>query len=256
MTLHKQFSVVDTKADSDEGTFEATVAVFGNVDSMGDRIVPGAFAKTLGEWRKTGDPIPVILSHQWDNPMSHIGVVHPQDVKETPKGLLVKGRLDVADNEVARQVHRLMKRRSLREFSFGYRVPSGGQKRGKDGANELLEIDLVELGPTLKGANPATELHEVKSALHEADMHAVLKELRDVKRRLDEIEKRSAPENVDGEAVVEDSGNADPGKAEGEDAAGSDSDDPDVVGEPVVAAPVDPALRAALDTELELLCDF
>jgi hypothetical protein len=56
-----------------------------------------------------------------------------------------------------------MSRRSLKEFSFGYSVPSGGQRKADDGANELIEIDLYEVGPTLKGMNPATELHAVKS---------------------------------------------------------------------------------------------
>jgi HAMP domain-containing protein len=58
-----------------------------------------------------------------------------------------------------------MARRSLKEFSFGYSIPKGGEKRAKDGANDLTEIDLAEVGPTLKGMNPATELHAVKSAL-------------------------------------------------------------------------------------------
>ena len=56
-----------------------------------------------------------------------------------------------------------MSRRSLKEFSFGYSVPSGGQRKADDGANELIELDLYEIGPTLKGMNPATELHTVKS---------------------------------------------------------------------------------------------
>ena len=75
---------------------------------MGDRIQPGAFKNTLAKWSKSGDPIPVILSHDWQNPWSHIGVVNPGDAKETDRGLMVKGHLDVKDNEVARQVHRLM----------------------------------------------------------------------------------------------------------------------------------------------------
>jgi len=166
---HKAFSV-DVKADSDgeAGSFEALVAVFGNVDSVGDRIVPGAFSKTLERWRGAGDPIPIILSHKHDDPMAHIGIADPNDVVETDRGLRVRGTLDIHDNETAKQVHRLMKRRSLKEFSFGYRVPRGGERAAKDGANELLEIDLVEIGPTLKGANPSTELHAVKSALEKA----------------------------------------------------------------------------------------
>jgi HK97 family phage prohead protease len=181
---HKAFQILDAKADGEAGTFEATVAVFNNVDRGGDRILPGAFTDTLAKWSLNGDPIPVILSHQWNDPMAHIGVV--QEAKETNAGLWVKGQLDVEDNPVARQVHRLMQRRSLKEFSFGYDVPKGGAKRAKDGANDLSEINLVEVGPTLRGMNPATELHAVKSALTE---HRLETELGEVKARLDKLEK-------------------------------------------------------------------
>lgn len=163
--LHKSFDILETKADGESGTFEALVSVFNNVDSVGDRIMPGAYEKTLADWQSSGDPIPIILSHQWNDAMAHIGVADPKDVVETDKGLWVKGHLDIADNPVAKQVHKLLKRRSLKEFSIGYRVPEGGEKRAKDGANEIAEIDLVEAGPTLKGANAETELHAVKTAL-------------------------------------------------------------------------------------------
>jgi HK97 family phage prohead protease len=161
--LHKSIESPDTRVDAEAGTFEATVAIFNNVDKIGDRIRPGAFKKTLERWAATGDPIPVIFNHDWGSPDAHVGVV--EEAMETEKGLFVKGRLDIADNPVAKQVHRLMARRSLREFSFGYSIPKGGEKRAKDGATDLLEIDLAEVGPTLKGMNPATELHAVKSAL-------------------------------------------------------------------------------------------
>jgi uncharacterized protein len=160
---HKTFPIDIKAADDQAGTFEALVSVFGNVDLVGDRVMPGAFSKTLERWRETGDPIPIVLSHRWDDVMSHIGVADPKDVTETDDGLLVKGRLDLGDNEVARQVYKLMKRRSLKEFSFGYTV--NDERVAKDGANELLDVDLVETGPTLKGANPLTELRAVKSAL-------------------------------------------------------------------------------------------
>ena len=78
-----------------------------------------------------------------------------------------------------------MERRSLKEFSFGYRVPVGGQRRAKDGANELRKIDLVEVGPTLKGMNPATELHAVKSAL--AASNAARLSLAALRKRSDDL---------------------------------------------------------------------
>jgi HK97 family phage prohead protease len=160
---HKSFGLTKA-ATSDAGWFTATVAVFNNVDKGGDRILPGAFKKTLEKWRRSGDPIPVIWSHEWTSPDAHIGVADPHDVVETEKGLLVRGKLDIDDNDIARRAYKLMQRRSLKEFSFGYSVPPGGQRRANDGANEIIEIDpLVEVGPTLKGMNPATELHGVKS---------------------------------------------------------------------------------------------
>ena len=194
--LHKSFDILDAKADSESGTFEATVAVFGNVDKGGDRIASKAFDNTLAKWRDSGDPIPIILSHSWNDPFHHIGVADPHDVTPTEHGLHVKGKLDIADNDVARQVHKLMARRSLKEFSFGYSVPPGGQKRAKDGANDLTEIDLVEIGPTLKGMNPATELHAVKSAIeHEnvPDAEALRKQAEQVAR---EEEQARIPKDV------------------------------------------------------------
>lgn len=149
------------------GEFEALISVFDNVDLQGDRIKKGAFDKSLEKWRKSGDPIPVVLAHQWDNVYAHIGTADPHEVKATSRGLLAKGVLDVDDNPVAAQVYKLMKRRSLKQFSFGYAIPEGGEKRAKDGAWDLTELDIIELGPCLKGANPETELLAVKSALSE-----------------------------------------------------------------------------------------
>ena len=108
----KAFTTATNTASA--GEFEALVAVFGNVDKGGDRIMPGAFTKTLAAWRASGDPLPVIWSHDWTTPDAHIGVAYAKDMKQTDRGLLVKGRLDVADNPVARRVHKLMSRRSLK----------------------------------------------------------------------------------------------------------------------------------------------
>jgi HK97 family phage prohead protease len=156
----KAFEVASFKAsDETRGEFEALVSVFGNVDHGGERVVKGAFAKTLNRWREHGDPIPVIWNHMWDNPEAHIGKVDAGEAAETDDGLLVKGTIDL-DNPFAAQVYRLLKERRVKEFSFGYALKDSQRK---DGALELREIELFELGPTLKGMNPETELLAVKS---------------------------------------------------------------------------------------------
>jgi len=164
MTRHKAFTLASFKAAGDgqpPGTFEALVSVFGNTDSVGDRVLPGAFEKSLGEWRASGDPIPVVWSHRWEDPAAHIGYVDPADARETDAGLVVKGRLDV-DKPFAGQVYDLLKARRVKEFSFAYDVVHESKSKA-DGANELAALDVIEVGPTMRGINPETSLLDVKA---------------------------------------------------------------------------------------------
>ena len=158
--LTKAYPAKFATLDEKEGRVEALVSIFGNVDLVGDRVVKGAFAKSIEKWKNSDDPIPVILSHDWGDPWKHIGVV--EDISETEAGLRAVYTLDIDDNPVAKQIYKLMKRRSLKEHSFAY-GRDVRERAAKDGANELLELDIIEIGPTLKGANPATELLAVKS---------------------------------------------------------------------------------------------
>ena len=158
--LTKAYPAKFATLDEKEGRVEALVSIFGNVDLVGDRVVKGAFAKSIEKWKNSDDPIPVILSHDWGDPWKHIGVV--EDISETEAGLRAVYTLDIEDNPVAKQIYKLMKRRSLKEHSFAY-GRDVRERAAKDGANELLELDIIEIGPTLKGANPATELLAVKS---------------------------------------------------------------------------------------------
>lgn len=161
-----QAKVTEAKAD---GTATALVSVFGNVDLGGDRVMPGAFTRTLSEWQTKGDPIPVIWSHDWDNPESFVGWADPSQIKETDAGLVVPMQFDL-DRPRAEQVHHLLKSRRVTQFSFGYFVreyddvddPEYGKVR------ELKSVDLFEVGPTLLGMNPETELLAAASALRAA----------------------------------------------------------------------------------------
>lgn len=170
----KAFPITAVKAvDTEAGTFEAVVSVFNNVDYHGDRIMPGAFAKSLERWQAAGDPIPVIFSHGWYDLANYLGTADPKDVRELmpgdaelPKvirdngGLMVKGTIDTDEPE-GRKALKLLKNRVIKEFSFAYDILE--EERGEDGHNELMELDLIEVGPTLKGANPLTQLVAAKA---------------------------------------------------------------------------------------------
>lgn len=148
---------------TEEGVFEAIVAAY-NLDSVGDKITPGAFAETLSAWKSTGDPIPVLWSHMSHDPEYHIGEV--LEAEERPEGLWVKARIDTDPGTKAAQVYKLLKGRRVTQFSFAYDVEEGAWVDQKDGEGyyELRKLKLYEVGPTLIGANQATELLDVKSA--------------------------------------------------------------------------------------------
>ncbi|GAB2732720.1 HK97 family phage prohead protease [Streptomyces bullii] len=154
-----------------EGEFIAIVSVFGNEDSVGDVVEYGAFGQVLAEWKASGDPIPVVWSHRWSDPFSHIGVV--VESEEVPEGLKVRGRIEDLDtNPTARHVHQLLKGRRIKQFSFAYDVGEGGWVETDDLAahpwGEYYEIKrvskLYEVGPCLVGANQQTELIAAKAA--------------------------------------------------------------------------------------------
>jgi HK97 family phage prohead protease len=175
----KSFPVSEFKAQADEpGVFEAIVSVFGNVDHGRERVVKGAFARTLKE---RGYP-PIVWSHDWMTPP--IGTTLAAE--ERDEGLYIKGRLFVGEGEdspLARQVHTAMKaqggdgRSPLREFSFAYDVVEAGYSE-EDGSEirDLKDLELLEAGPTLLGMNPETRLIAVKSALEEMQRRGELPE--------------------------------------------------------------------------------
>jgi Escherichia/Staphylococcus phage prohead protease len=164
--LRKTYDLASFKAlDAEQGTFEALVSIFGTVDFQGDRVIKGAFSKSIGEWRASGDPVPVIWSHDWADPFAHIGSVDPQEMEETDRGLKVRGQLDI-DKPFGRQVFDLLKARRVKQWSFAYDIIR--ERPARDRANELQEVKILELGPTLSGANQETDTLAVKGMLEDA----------------------------------------------------------------------------------------
>jgi HK97 family phage prohead protease len=133
-------------------TVRALVSTWDVVDFQGDRVRRGAFLNSIAEWEASGDKMPFLWSHQWSDPMAHLGVVN--SMRETDRGLEVEAEI-LDDNEFANQVKRLIEQRRVTQYSFAY--DSIRERMMEDGSNELLELKLIEAGPTLSGANPYTD---------------------------------------------------------------------------------------------------
>jgi uncharacterized protein len=157
---------------TDRGEFSAIAAAY-TVDRVKDRIVPGAFEKTIAQWQASGKRIPLHWDHRGDA-ANVIGSIDPAGTREVDLGLYVEGKLDLHDSEVAREAWRSMKNDAV-SLSFGY-VTLKTRKRG--GISDLLELDLFEISIVPSPANPQTRILEMKSA---AVAH------RDLRRRSNEI---------------------------------------------------------------------
>lgn len=153
---------VKQPTDEGEGTFDAIVSAFDVVDSYGDVLRKGAFARSLKEWEDDGGQIPFLWSHAIDDPMSYVGGI--ETAEETDEGLLVHGRFDL-DTEQSRQAFKLLRAGRIKEFSFGFIVRESGVADFEgERVNEVTDVDLLEVSMTMLGANPATRLVAIKAA--------------------------------------------------------------------------------------------
>jgi hypothetical protein len=143
-------------------TFEGYGAVFGNEDSYGDVIAPGAFTETLAKAKEAGT-MPAMLSQHGGfgaDDMTPIGKW--LEMSEDEIGLKVKGQL--ADTERGRDMHTLMKMKAIDGLSIGYRVKeSTPRKKDADPRRTLTILDLVEISPVTFPANGEARVHAVKS---------------------------------------------------------------------------------------------
>lgn len=142
-------------AGLEEGTFEGFASTFGNVDYQGDRVMPGAFSKSIA----SGRTVPLLWMHRTEDPRSFVGEV--VEASETTEGLKILGRFDLDTDEGA-AAYRQVKARRIGALSIGYQIKTA--TKGSDGANELRDLDLVEVSVVTRGANDRALITAAKSA--------------------------------------------------------------------------------------------
>ena len=163
---YKGFNSVRYKSDNSDasqGIIEAIVSVFNNVDSVGDRIVPGFFKESLQRMTPKG-----VWMHNWDMPIAKTlearelapyDPLLPDELKSLG-GLYVKGWIN-QETQLGREAFSNIKNGIIDEFSIGFTVQD--EVIGKDGVRELRAGTLYEWSPVLFGANNMTALIGAKA---------------------------------------------------------------------------------------------
>jgi hypothetical protein len=161
MSETKQFSCAfQFKELDDAGQFDGHAAVFNNVDLQGDRIDPGAFAKTL---QATGGKWPILMGHI----MSRV-VGFSTSGEEDAKGLKVAGEFTL-DSDEGRNAHAIAKHAARVKAPLGLSIGYGVRKNGADynegtGVRTLKDLDVYEFSLAAVPANPRARVGRVKAA--------------------------------------------------------------------------------------------
>jgi HK97 family phage prohead protease len=148
------------KAVGEDGTFEGYGSIFGNVDSYGEIVEPGAFTGSLVDGRRKGRTVKMLWQHQADVP---IGVY--EDLAEDSKGLFVKGRLLINESPKAAEAYGLLKAGALDGLSIGYRELDVQPHPDKPGIVSLKKLDLKEVSIVTFAANERARVETVKHML-------------------------------------------------------------------------------------------
>lgn len=165
-TLACQLAEVKFAGSENDMAFSGYGAVFGNVDSYGDVIAPGAFKDTLARAKSANDWPAMLAQHGsflggGDN--TPVGLW--TDMYEDTKGLVVDGKL--APTPRGQELYSLMKmtpRPAINGLSIGYVAKEwSARSRPEEPRRTLKKVDLMEVSIVTMPANPKARVTQVKS---------------------------------------------------------------------------------------------
>ena len=153
----KDFKIdhIEVKKDStgpDRIIISGWAARFGNVDSYGDIIEPGAFTKTISERKGR---IAFCYQHEIDEPIAKILVL-----EERAEGLWVEAEISASETDIQTKV----KEGILTEMSIGYRTINCIEEIVNEKyITHLTEVKLYEISLVTIAANEMATIQNIKS---------------------------------------------------------------------------------------------
>lgn len=169
-------------AGAPEGTFSGYGAVFGNIDSHGDRIEKGAFDETLREWHAKGKFPKMLLRHGamfFGAPDDDLPIGQWTSMEENAKGLKVAGRLFALNTDRGALIYEGLKSGELDGLSIGYRAKKYTMgTKPQDPTRTLHQVELREVSIVTFPSNDKATIGSVKSALEALNPRELERELK------------------------------------------------------------------------------
>lgn len=146
------FTACEFKFAGESGLdFEGYASVFGGIDTYGDRIIEGAYKRTLENRERA-------VALRWN----HYGPVIGKytEIFEDQKGLFVRGQL-TKGHSVATDAAALLKHGAISGLSIGY-IVKDEEMNGP--IRELKDIELIEISVVEEPADNMARVSGMKSA--------------------------------------------------------------------------------------------
>ncbi|MFY9952382.1 HK97 family phage prohead protease [Bradyrhizobium sp.] len=170
---------IKSQPGDDDGAIFGYGSVFGNVDSYGDVVAPGAFAKTILDSKTGVTSWPaMLLQHGGQSADDKMPGGIWTSMDEDDRGLRLQGKL--ANTKRGRNAYALLKmkpRPALDGLSIGYRC-THYELHGRDSParRTIKAVDLVEVSLVTFPANTRARITGVKSGF-EAVPEMTMKDL-------------------------------------------------------------------------------
>ena len=152
---HRKTATAIIKQTGEDGSFEAVIATFGEVDSDGDIVERGAFG---------GATVSVLPTHQ----SQHVPL-GKATIEERGDEAVAVGQLNL-EIPAAQEWHSALKfdlanPPAVQEWSWGFRIEESTEET-VDGEpiRRLVELDMLEVSPVLRGASVGTRTLGVKAS--------------------------------------------------------------------------------------------
>jgi hypothetical protein len=127
-----QSSIIEVKADGDDGSFGGLLSTYGNIDSVGDVCEPGCYDRTVSE---RGTKRPLLWQHDQAHPIGSF------QITSTEGALAIAGRINLGTS-TGKDAYALLKARDIDGLSIGYIARDYDYDR--DGVRHLKDVDLLE----------------------------------------------------------------------------------------------------------------
>ena len=147
---HFEIKGIDSKGEvkMDSRTITGYFSRFGNVDSDGDVLVPGAFQKTIKERGHEGTKL---IKHLTDHRLDTDHIIGLPKVWEVADGAMFE--TTVSDTTKGNDILRLYRDGVINQHSFGFKTLKESKKSAY---NEISEVLLYEVSTVVLGANSNT----------------------------------------------------------------------------------------------------